>query len=142
MQSKDYQKRVLKNLQNYLQTLADARKKHDAILRQIPDEAARIAVAQNMDFTAQAWNAAKMKKRINCIGDSKEYAAIYLFYQPDVEKLKNLSLTLEQARKLPSAAKGGRRLVFAPAKFVNDAELRKLRIDFCRLPFEIYKMKG
>ena len=90
--------------------------------------------------TGEEWNPAKMKKRSNCIGDSKKYAAIYLFYQPDVEKLKNLSLTLEQARKLPSAAKGGRRLIFAPAKFVNDAELRKLRIDFCRLPFEIYKM--
>ena len=90
--------------------------------------------------TGEEWNPAKMKKRINCIGDSKEYAAIYLFYQPDVEKLKNLSLTLKQAKELPSAAKGGRRLVFAPTKFINDAELRKLRIDFCRLPFEIYKM--
>ena len=90
--------------------------------------------------TGEEWNPTKMQKHINCIGDSKEYAAIYLLYQPDVEKLKNLSLTLNQARELPSVNDDRRRLVFAPTKFINDEELRKLRIDFCRLPFEIYKM--
>ena len=78
MQPKDYQKRVLKDLQNYLQTLADARKKHDGMLRQIPDEATRIAVAQNMDFTAQAWNAADGDYRPHTNGLGEPLPDIYI----------------------------------------------------------------
>jgi len=31
-------------------------------------------------------------------------------------------------------------LVFAPTKYVESGELDELKIDFCQLPFEIYKI--
>ena len=32
------------------------------------------------------------------------------------------------------------RLVFAPAKYVDDYTLREHRIDYCQLPYEIYRL--
>lgn len=34
-----------------------------------------------------------------------------------------------------------KRLVFAPAKFVDTHNLLELRIDYCQLSYEIYKLK-
>jgi adenine-specific DNA-methyltransferase len=47
-----------------------------------------------------------------------------------------LSLEIE-----PNLLKGSgkRRLVFAPTKYLDAIHLEEHRIDFCQLPFEIYK---
>jgi len=37
--------------------------------------------------------------------------------------------------------KGKQRLVFAPAKYVNDYISLENRIDFCQLPYEIYRIQ-
>lgn len=66
--------------------------------------------------------------------------ARYLFYKPDVEYLKSFALTLETAKDL-GAYNGKKRLIFAPAKFVHTQTLLELRIEYCQLPFEIYKLK-
>ncbi len=63
---------------------------------------------------------------------------MYLLYEPDLEFLKSTALTLDLARKLPQGS-GKRRLVFAPTKYVDAIHLEQERIDFCQLPFEIYK---
>jgi adenine-specific DNA-methyltransferase len=34
-----------------------------------------------------------------------------------------------------------KRLVFAPAKYVDDSSLVDLGIDFCQLPYEIYRIQ-
>lgn len=86
------------------------------------------------------------KRSKNFIGETKDYE-VYLYYEPDIEKLKKLAFTLEEAKKL-GAYKGKKRLVFAPTKYLdlNDAELIERHglkgIEYCQLPFEIYKMKG
>jgi len=79
------------------------------------------------------------------IGESKEYQ-VYLFYKPDLDYLKSTALTLELAKTLGDYT-GEKKLVFAPTKYLdlNDSELLAKHglkdIEYCQLPFEIYKLK-
>ena len=65
---------------------------------------------------------------------------VFLLYEPDVERLKELALTLEVARDLPPREENGRqRLVFAPTKYLDQEFLNIYRITFQQLPFQIYE---
>lgn len=78
-------------------------------------------------------------KKRNYIGGSHNYD-VFLFYEPDIEVLKNLAFTLDKAEKLGPVKKDKRRLVFAPTKYLDQDYLDKFKIDFAQLPFEIYKL--
>lgn len=80
-----------------------------------------------------------VNRKRNFIGESKSYE-VFLFYEPDIEKLKNLALTLDKAEKLGPIKGDKRRLVFAPTKYLDQEFLDKYKIDFAQLPFEIYKL--
>lgn len=71
------------------------------------------------------------------IGESRNHD-VFLIYEAEIEKLKELALGLEVARKLPSVS-GKRKLVFAPTKYLDQEFLDRLQITFCQLPFEIYQ---
>ena len=79
------------------------------------------------------------------IGESKEYE-VYLFYKPDLTYLKSTALTLEIAEGL-GGYNGKKKLVFAPTKYLdlNDSELLAKHglkgIEYCQLPFEIYRLR-
>jgi len=73
------------------------------------------------------------------VGESQNYQ-VFLFYVPDVEKLKNLALTLDMAKALPPLKKDKKRLVFAPTKYLDQDHLDQYRIDFAQLPYEIYEL--
>jgi len=73
------------------------------------------------------------------IGETKN-AEVYMFYKPDIEWLKRNALTLDLINALPKY-KGKKRLVFAPAKYVDDQTCLENRIDFCQLPYEIYRIQ-
>ena len=79
------------------------------------------------------------------IGESKEYE-VYLFYKPDLTYLKSTALTLDIAKTLGEYT-GKKKLVFAPTKYLdlNDSELLAKHglkgIEYCQLPFEIYKLR-
>ena len=79
------------------------------------------------------------------IGESKDYE-VYLFYKPDLDYLKSTALTLEVAKTLGEYT-GKKKLVFAPTKYLdlNDSELLAKHglkgIEYCQLPFEIYKLR-
>lgn len=88
--------------------------------------------ATGEDFDERAIN-----RKTGFIGTSARYD-VYLFYEPDLEYLKKTALTLDMARGLPKGS-GKRRLVFAPTKYLDSIHLEEHRIDFCQLPFEIYK---
>ena len=87
--------------------------------------------------TGEEFDARAVKRKTGFIGESAQYDA-YLFYEPDPEKLRSLALTLDVARALPKGS-GKKRLVFAPTKYLDSIHLDELRIEFCQLPFEIYK---
>ncbi len=63
---------------------------------------------------------------------------VYLIYEPDREKIKDLALTLEFARSLPKPRRSDR-LVFAATKYLDEEFLEEYRISFCQLPFQIYQ---
>jgi adenine-specific DNA-methyltransferase len=73
------------------------------------------------------------------LGESHQYQ-VYLLYQPDVEFLKKTPLNLTFAERLPASDKV--RLVIASHKYLDDDRLREMRIEFCQLPFAIYRFKA
>jgi adenine-specific DNA-methyltransferase len=89
--------------------------------------------------TGEEFNEKKINEKTGFIGETKNYE-LYMFYKPDIEWLKRNALTLDGVRKIPKF-KGKQRLVFAPAKYVDDETCRDNRIDFCQLPYEIYRIQ-
>lgn len=87
--------------------------------------------------TGEEFNEKKVNAKTGLIGESKEYQ-VYLLYKPDMEYLKSTALTLERAEALGKFS-GKKRLVFAPAKYLDQEHLERLHIDFAQLPFEIYQ---
>jgi adenine-specific DNA-methyltransferase len=75
------------------------------------------------------------------IGENKDFE-VYLLYKPDLNYLRSTALDLDKAEKLglpePNCK---RRLVFAPMKYLDIDTLERYRIEYCQLPFEIYKFK-
>jgi len=90
--------------------------------------------------TGEEFDPSQINEETNYIGTSKDYD-IYLFYKPDIDYLKSTALTIDRAKSL-GKHNGKKRLVFAPAKFVDNHTLTDLRIEFSQLPFEIYKLKS
>lgn len=90
--------------------------------------------------TGEEFDPEKVDEERNFIGESKDYE-VYLFYKPDIEYLRTTALTLDKAKNL-GEYKDKKRLVFAPSKYLDHDYLLEYRIDYCQLPFEIYKLKG
>ncbi len=86
--------------------------------------------------TGEEFDPAAIDPKTGFIGSSRLYD-VYLIYADDVEKLKNLALTLPEAQALPAGTRN--KLVFAPTKYVDADFLRRRRIAFQQLPFEIYE---
>ncbi|HCN38124.1 MAG TPA: site-specific DNA-methyltransferase [Bacteroidetes bacterium] len=89
--------------------------------------------------TGEEFNEKAINDKIGFIGESKNYE-LYLFYKAELDWLKKNALTLELCKSLPKF-KNKQRLVFAPAKYVDDHTLLDFRIDFCQLPYEIYRIQ-
>ena len=86
--------------------------------------------------TGQEFDPAETDRKTGLIGHTATHD-VYLLYEPDVEKLKNLALTLDEARALPAGSR--KKLVFAPTKYLDRRFLYKHRIEFQQLPFQIYE---
>ena len=97
------------------------------------------ALAGYVFFTATGdqFDSAKVDRATGLIGRSRG-ADVYLIYEPDRERIKDLALTLDFARALPKP-KRTNRLVFAPTKYLDQEFLEEYRITFCQLPFQIYQ---
>jgi len=89
--------------------------------------------------TGEEFNENAIDEKTGFIGESKNYEA-YLIYKPDIEWLKRNALTLDGCENLPKF-KGKQRLVFAPCKYADDYACLEYRIDFCQLPYEIYRLQ-
>lgn len=90
--------------------------------------------------TGEEFNESKLDEKKQFVGSSSNYD-VHMLYKPDIEYLKQTALTLNKARELRENAGNRPLLVFAPTKYVESSELDELKIDFCQLPFEIYKVK-
>ena len=86
--------------------------------------------------TGEEHDPAAIRKEDWFVGRSSRYD-VFLLYEPDIGKLKDMALTLEIARGLPESDVP--RLVFAPCKYLDREFLHKYRITFQQLPFQIYQ---
>ncbi len=82
----------------------------------------------------------KLDETTHVIGESKDFKVL-AYYKPDLEYLKTTALTLDEARALRALYGSKPLLVFAPTKYVEQSSLDELKITFCQLPYEIYRMK-
>jgi adenine-specific DNA-methyltransferase len=89
--------------------------------------------------TGEEFNENVINEKTGFVGESKNHE-VYLHYKPDVEWLKKNAFTLEAVKALPKF-KSKQRLVFAPAKYVDDYTLLEYRVDYCQLPYEIYRIQ-
>lgn len=90
--------------------------------------------------TGEEFHPEQMERERFYIGENQDYE-VFLFYEPNLEYLHGTALTMEMAKNLgPYQEK--KRLVFAPSKFLDADRLLEYRIEFCQLPFEIYRLKG
>ncbi len=89
--------------------------------------------------TGEEFNEPNIDESRGFIGTSSQYD-IYMLYKPDIEYLKQTALTLDLARELREKSGHRSLLVFAPTKYVETSELDNLKITFCQLPFELYKV--
>ena len=89
--------------------------------------------------TGEEFNDSVVNEATGFIGETKN-CEVYMFYKPDIEWLKRSALTLDGVKAMPKY-NGKQRLVFAPAKYVDDFTCLENRIDFCQLPYEIYRIQ-
>ena len=96
------------------------------------------ALAGYVFFTAtgEKFEPKEMKRDKWFVGASRD-RDVFLIYEEDIEKLKNMALNLDLARTLGNAER--KKLVFAPTKYLDQDYLDRLNIEFCQLPFEIYQ---
>lgn len=90
-----------------------------------------------MFFTATGEEFQPQKTKPPFIGTSRE-RDVFMIYEPDIEKLKDMALNLELARSIAKRSER-KKLVFAPTKYLDQDYLDRLGIQFCQLPFEIYQ---
>jgi len=81
----------------------------------------------------------KIKEKDYFVGKSGN-ESIYLLYKKDIEVLKNLSITLDWAEQ-EHKKNSGRKIVYAPACFLDDEHLEKFNIQFVSIPYNLFEKK-
>jgi adenine-specific DNA-methyltransferase len=77
--------------------------------------------------------------------DEKKYFAgkidhteVYLLYKPDMEELKNLAITFDWAKEV-SKGNENRKIVYAPACFMDDEYLQQFNMRFVSIPYNLFE---
>ena len=73
------------------------------------------------------------------LGESRLYS-VYMIYKPDQAFLRNVPLNLSWAQALGPAGDKPR-LVIASHKYLDEHRLRAMQIEYCQLPFAIYRFQ-
>lgn len=99
-------------------------------------------LARYVFFTAtgQPFDEDALDRDTGFIGETERYR-VHMLYDEDREALRTLALTLDRAREL-SAASDRTVLVFAPTKYLDAEQMRVLNIEFCQLPFDIFRVRA
>lgn len=101
-------------------------------------------LARYVFFTAtgEQWDESQMDEARFYLGESQRYH-VYLLYAPDVDFLRNTPLNLDFALALPPYTPNvsKQRLIIASHKFLDEDRLREYGLEFCQLPFSIYKFR-
>jgi adenine-specific DNA-methyltransferase len=74
------------------------------------------------------------------LGTSKQYE-VYMIYRPSIDFLKITPLTLSWAESLGQPG-DKTRLVVASHKYLDEDRLREHKLEYCQLPFALYRFRG
>lgn len=84
------------------------------------------------------------KKAINA---AKHYVgirghqAIFLIYEQDMDKLTRLALNLDAAKEIIKNSVNKRRIVYAPACFLDEEYMDEHQIEFVSIPYNLFERK-
>jgi len=104
------------------------------------------ALAKYVFYTATGQTLAKVPKtgKVWLIGETTLYR-VHLIYKPDRKWLRSnaSALTQELVEAIAKQADVAKKsLVFASTKFMGQKELTRQHIEFCQLPYAIYRVLG
>jgi adenine-specific DNA-methyltransferase len=80
---------------------------------------------------------AKIKEQDAFVGKG-ENESIYALYKPSMETLKTLAITLDWAQETQKKDKG-RKIVYAPACYLDDETLDQYGIKFVSIPYNLFE---
>lgn len=89
--------------------------------------------------TGETFYPNKMDEKEFYVGSSSTYE-VFMLYAPDADKLREIALNLDFAEKIEKKFPKKPKLVFAPACYLEEYDLRDRNIRFAQLPFEIYRL--
>jgi len=85
-------------------------------------------------------DATKIKESASFVGkDDNE--TIYLLYEPNMDKLKQLAVTLNWAQETHKKDKG-RKIVYAPACYLDEESMEQYNIEFVSIPYNLFERKA
>lgn len=67
--------------------------------------------------------------------------AIYLIYEQDMDKLTRLALNLDAAKNIIQNSPNKRRVVYAPACFLDEDYMKDHQIEFVSIPYNLFERK-
>lgn len=68
--------------------------------------------------------------------------AIYLIYKQDFEALTRMALNLEMAEKIIADQPDKKRIVYAPACFLDEEYMEGNQIEFVSIPYNLFQRKS
>ncbi|MEX0650181.1 MAG: site-specific DNA-methyltransferase [Candidatus Andersenbacteria bacterium] len=89
--------------------------------------------------TGEVFKPKALDKSKYYLGKSATYQ-VFMMYEPDADKLREMALNLDFAEEIEKQFPEEAKLVFAPACFLEEFDLRDRNIRFAQLPFEIYRL--
>ncbi len=82
----------------------------------------------------------KIKER-DAFAGKGDNESIYLLYKPDTEALKSIAITLDWAEATHRKDKG-RKIVYAPACYLDDEMLDQFNIKFVSIPYNLFERQS
>lgn len=67
-----------------------------------------------------------------------DHTEVYLLYTPDMEELKKMAITFEWAKEI-SKGNENKKIVYAPACFMDDEYLEQFNIKFVSIPYNLFE---
>ena len=71
----------------------------------------------------------------------RAHQAIYLIYEQDMDKLTRLALNLDAAKSIIQNSPNKRRIVYAPACFLDEDYMEDHQIEFVSIPYNLFERK-
>lgn len=80
----------------------------------------------------------KIKPSKHFVGN-RGHHAIFLIYEQDMDKLTRLALNLDVAKQVIKDSPKKRRIVYAPACFLDDDYMEEHQIEFVSIPYNLFE---